>query len=49
VTDEEAWNLLEGKELVRAMRGAMQGVRDLAAKCLDADIPVVLERCPGKT
>ncbi len=49
MTEDEAKQELADATLVPAVQGAMDYVREVAQKCLDADIPVRLERCRGKT
>ena len=49
MTEDQAREILADKPLVRVMQGTLAYIKEAAAKCLAADIPVVLMRCAGTT
>jgi hypothetical protein len=49
MTQKEAADLLDGEEVVDAMHGAMNYIREIEERCLDAGIPVAVDRCREKT
>lgn len=50
MTEREAIELLDDPdaELVPAMQGAIQYIKQIVGECLDADIPAALNRCKTK-
>jgi hypothetical protein len=49
MTPQEAERALEDTEVVELVEGTLARVKELAQAALEADIPVLLGRPPGKT
>ena len=48
MTEREAEQLLADVELVQAMEGTIGRIKEIRARCLDAGVPAVMDRCREK-
>lgn len=49
MTEREAEQLLADAELIQAMEGTIARIKEIRARCLEAGVPALMDRCREKS